>query len=84
LKFWIDGTVLLELLAKGEADRYIKTFGAAGIASLDRELRDLEVRLADVLLQRFPPNMLADAFGADWRELPTGEMTLSAQPRPSQ
>jgi hypothetical protein len=25
IKLWIDGTVLVELLAKGEADRYIKT-----------------------------------------------------------
>ncbi|MGD9512391.1 MAG: hypothetical protein AB7X49_28035, partial [Geminicoccaceae bacterium] len=39
VKLWIDGTILVELLAKGEVDRYVAAFGAAGMTSLDRKLR---------------------------------------------
>jgi hypothetical protein len=71
IKLWIDGTVLVELLAKGEADRYIKTFGAGGIVSLDRKLRDLETQLAGALPQKLPPEVLVDALGSHWRRVST-------------
>lgn len=71
IKLWIDGTVLVELLAKGEADRYVATFGPAGMASLDRKLRNLEVKLAGALPQKLPPEVLAGALGPDWRNVST-------------
>lgn len=55
VKLWIDGTVLVELLAAGEAARYAETFGAAGLAALDGKLRDLEARMADALSARTTP-----------------------------
>jgi hypothetical protein len=63
VKLWIDGTVLVELFAKGEADRYIQAFGAPGIATLDGTLRDLETKLADALGEKLPPHVLAEALG---------------------
>ncbi|MGE0628261.1 MAG: hypothetical protein AB7O43_10585 [Hyphomicrobiaceae bacterium] len=70
IKLWIDGTILVELLAKGEKDRYVAAFGAAGIASLDRKLHDLEVKLAGAFSQKFPPEVMAKALGPDWRKVP--------------
>jgi len=67
IKLWIDGTILVELLAKGEADRYVAAFGSAGTASLDRKLRDLEAKLAGALSQKFPPEVLTGTMGSDWR-----------------
>jgi hypothetical protein len=63
VKVWIDSTVLVELFADGEAQRYIEAFGAAGMATLDGKLRDLETRLAGALAQKLPPQVLAEAFG---------------------
>jgi hypothetical protein len=71
IKLWIDGTVLVELLAKGEADRYVETFGPRGAAQLDGKLRNLEETLAAALSRRFPPKVLADALGPDWRKAPS-------------
>jgi hypothetical protein len=71
IKVWIDGNVLVELLAKGEADRYVEVFGSRGAAQLDRKLRDLEVKLAGALSQKFPPEVLAGALGSDWRKVLT-------------
>lgn len=63
VKLWIDGNVLVEFLAKGEADRYVETFGASGMASLDGKLRDLEAKLPAALSQKLPPEVLAEALG---------------------
>ena len=71
IKLWIDGTFLVEVLAKEEADRYVAAFGPAGMASLDRKLRDLEVKLAGALSQKLPPEVLADALGPDWSRVST-------------
>jgi hypothetical protein len=69
IKLWIDGTVLVEFLAKGEAERYVEAFGSLGAAQLDRRLRDLETKLAGALSQKFPPEVLAAALGSDWRKV---------------
>lgn len=63
VKIWIDGTVLVELFAKGEAQRYIDTFGAQGMATLEDKLRELEVKLAGALAQKLPPQVVAEALG---------------------
>lgn len=42
VKLWIDGVVLVELFAKGEADRYVANFGRGGLETLDGKLRHLE------------------------------------------
>ncbi|UVK38584.1 hypothetical protein LHFGNBLO_005766 [Mesorhizobium sp. AR10] len=63
VKLWIDDNVLVELLAKGEAGRYIEAFGAAGMPSLGGRLRDLETKLAGALAQKLPPQVLAEALG---------------------
>jgi hypothetical protein len=63
VKLWIDGTVLVELFASGEEQRYIEAFGAAGMATLDGRLRDLETKLAEALAQKLPPQVLAAALG---------------------
>jgi len=68
VKLWIDDNVLIELLAKGEADRYVEAFGRVGMATLDRKLRDLEAKLAVALSQKFPAGVVADALGPDWRK----------------
>jgi hypothetical protein len=62
-KFWIDGTVLVELFAQGEAQRYIDAFGATGMATLEGKLRDLETTLGNALAAKLPPQVLADALG---------------------
>ncbi|MGE0283474.1 MAG: hypothetical protein AB7P20_23055 [Rhizobiaceae bacterium] len=63
IKLWIDGNVLVEFLAKGDADRYIETFGAAGLASLEGKLRHLEKQLSDALSQKLSPAVLMEALG---------------------
>ena len=63
VKLWIDGTVLVEMLAKGEAARYVETFGAAGMATLDGTLRELEAKMADVLSARMTPDQLRAVLG---------------------
>ena len=62
VKLWIDDNVLVEFLAKGEADRYVETFGPSGMTSLDGKLRDLEAKLAAALSQKLPPDVLAEAL----------------------
>lgn len=64
VKLWIDGNILVEFLAKGEADRYVEAFGASGMPFLDRKLRDLEAELAGVLSQQLPPEVLTEALGS--------------------
>lgn len=64
VKLWIDGTVLVEFLAKGEAGRYVETFGEAGLASLDGKLRDLETKLAGALADKLPAEALRAALGS--------------------
>jgi len=71
VKLWIDGNVLVEFLAKGETERYVAAFGAAGMASLDGRLRDLEAKLAGAFSQKFPPEVLAEALGPVWRKMPS-------------
>ena len=63
MKLWIDDTVLVELFARGEEQRYIEAFGAPGMATLDARLRDLETKLAGALAQKLPPQVLAEALG---------------------
>ncbi|MCA9861849.1 MAG: hypothetical protein KC442_09855 [Thermomicrobiales bacterium] len=63
IKLWIEDVVLVELLAQGDADRYVKTFGTAGMASLDGKLRALESEMAVILSTRLSPEMLAEAIG---------------------
>ncbi|MBP7243279.1 hypothetical protein [Amaricoccus sp.] len=63
MKLWIDDTVLVELFAKGEEQRYIEAFGAPGMATLEDKLRDLEMKLAGELAQELPPQVLAGALG---------------------
>jgi hypothetical protein len=63
IKLWIDGTVLVELFAKGEAARYVETFGKAGMATLDGKLRELEKAMADVLSARMTREQLGTALG---------------------
>jgi hypothetical protein len=70
IKLWIDGNILVEFLAKGEAYRYVAAFGPSGIASLDGKLRALEAELAEALAQKLPPEILDDALGPDWRKAP--------------
>jgi hypothetical protein len=65
VKVWIDGCVLVEFLAKGEAGRYVATFGAEGLPWLDGKLRRLEAELANVLSGKLPPAGLADALGLE-------------------
>jgi hypothetical protein len=63
VKVWIDGTVLVELFAEGEAQRYIDAFGAPGMATLEDRLRDLETTLGTALAEKLPPQVLAGALG---------------------
>lgn len=63
VKIWIDGNTLVELFARGEAERYIEAFGAPGMATLDSKLRDLESKLTGVLAQKLSPQVLTEAFG---------------------
>ncbi len=63
VKVWIDSTVLIELLAEGETQRYIEVFGSEGMATLEGKLRDLETTLAGDLAQKLPPQVLAEALG---------------------
>jgi hypothetical protein len=48
-KIWIDGSVLVQVIAQDEVDRYLAAFGGAGIATLDAKLRDLEATLTKAL-----------------------------------
>lgn len=63
VKVWVEDVVLVELLAWGEAGRYIETFGPAGMASLDDKLRAVENELASVLASKLSPEMLREAIG---------------------
>ncbi len=45
LALWIDGTQLVELVTKELLPSYVKTFGAAGVKTLDAELRAVEAHL---------------------------------------
>jgi hypothetical protein len=63
VKVWIDGTVLVELFADGEARRYIDAFGGPGMATLESKLRDLEMTLGRALAEKLPPEVLAQALG---------------------
>lgn len=63
VKLWIDGTVLVELFSRGEAARYVETFGKPGMATLDRKLRDLEAGMAEVLSAKMTPEQLKSVLG---------------------
>lgn len=67
VKLWVEGVILVELLAQGDAERYVETFGAAGVASLDGKLRALEKELSVVLSSKLSPEMLAEAIGTPLR-----------------
>lgn len=63
MKLWIDGAVLVELFARGEAARYVETFGHAGRATLEGKLRDLEAKMAAALAAKMSPGQLKAIFG---------------------
>jgi hypothetical protein len=63
VKLWVEDVILVEFLAQGDAGRYVDTFGAAGMASLDDKLRALEKELSVVLSNKLSPEMLAEAIG---------------------
>jgi hypothetical protein len=63
VKLWVEDTLLVEFLAAGEAQRYIDAFGAAGMASLNARLRELETSLGAALGSKLPPEVLAEALG---------------------
>lgn len=63
IKLWIDGTVLVEFLTSEEAARYTAAFGIEGLTILDKNLRQLEQDLANVLSLKMPTELLADALG---------------------
>lgn len=63
VKLWIDSTVLVELLPRGEEQRYVEAFGSAGMATLEGKLRDLEAQLEGELAQKLPPQVLSEALG---------------------
>ncbi len=62
VKLWIDGAVLIELFAKGEAARYVEVFGAAGMATVDDKLRDLESNMQRILSAKMTPKQLRAAL----------------------
>jgi hypothetical protein len=64
VKLWIDGTVLIEFLAKGEAGRYVETFGKSGLPSLEGKLRALETELAEALAGKLSTEALQAALGS--------------------
>jgi hypothetical protein len=63
IKLWIDRVVLVELFAKGEAARYVETFGAAGMATLEGKLRDLEAKMKVALGSKMTPQQLQEILG---------------------
>lgn len=63
VKLWIDDTMLVELLARGETARYVETFGEPGMAVLDGKLRRLEAKLANVLSAQMTPERLRAVLG---------------------
>lgn len=63
VKLWVDGIVLVELLAKGEAGRYVDAFGAAGLGTLEGKLRDLETNMAKALAAKMRPQQLNAILG---------------------
>lgn len=63
VKIWIDGTVLVELFAEGEAGRYVDTFGASGMATLQGKLRDLEAKMAAMLAAKTSPEQIREILG---------------------
>jgi hypothetical protein len=63
VKVWVEDVMLVEFLAQGEAGRYLDTFGAAGIDTLDGKLRALEQELSAALASKLSPQVLAEAIG---------------------
>jgi hypothetical protein len=63
VKVWVEGHLLVEFLADGEAGRYADAFGHKGMPSLDGKLRAMEQELGAVLATKLSPQMLAEALG---------------------
>lgn len=63
VKLWVEDTVLVEFLEAGEAKRYADAFGAAGMATLDGRLRELEISLGAALAGKVPAAVLEEALG---------------------
>jgi hypothetical protein len=63
VKLWVEDVILVEFLARGEAERYTDTFGTKGMLSLDGRLRELEQSLGPVLAAKLPPQVIAEALG---------------------
>jgi hypothetical protein len=63
IKLWIDGSVLVEVFAQGEAARYVETFGARGLATLESKLRDLEIKMRSALESKMAPQKLREILG---------------------
>ncbi|MBE1527969.1 hypothetical protein GGC65_002425 [Sphingopyxis sp. OAS728] len=68
VKLWIDEVVLVEVLAAGEAGRYVESFGTAGLPSLDARLRCLETESSEALSRNFSPSVIAEAFASSCGE----------------
>jgi hypothetical protein len=63
IKLWIDAVVLVELLAREEAARYVEAFGAAGAATIETKLRTLEANMLQVLRAQMTPEQIEAALG---------------------
>jgi hypothetical protein len=62
VKLWVENGFLVELLARGEAGRYVDTFGSKGMPTLDAKLRKLEADL-DQALASMPRAVVEEALG---------------------
>lgn len=65
VKVWVENSFLVELLARGEAQRYTDTFGAAGMATLDGKLRELEASMAKAF-SSLPQEVVSEALSEPW------------------
>lgn len=63
IKLWIDGAVLVEVLALGEADRYVEAFGSGGRSTIDAKLRSLEREVARAISAKLTEEEIANALG---------------------
>jgi hypothetical protein len=62
-KLWVDGAVLVEVLASGEADRYIEAFGSGGQSTIDAKLRSLEQEIAQAISVKLTEEEILSALG---------------------
>lgn len=63
VKLWIDGVVLVEVFARGEAARYVEAFGSGGRDTIESRLRALEREVGEALSAKVAADVIADALG---------------------